>query len=149
MRMLICLARYRLVRESVFSVVNALLRRALALALRARGATMRSEPFEGDAVVRCRVEMGLNTEELATVLGVHRTTLYTWEAEGRDVRPRIQRPASAGATVLAWLLTLSSTERAVEGKNVRRFLARDEVYLAQGSLFMRMARALEGVRRQA
>jgi hypothetical protein len=49
--------------------------------------------------------MGLRIEELAVAIGVHRVTLYRWEADGF-----VQRPKHPAAYLAEWLVALPETE---------------------------------------
>ena len=80
--------------------------------------------------MRLRTELGFTADLFARVIGVHRVTLYRWEAEGRKIDGaetyRVEHPRAVGTRPLLWLLSLSSEERVREGKWIRRLLAKGE-----------------------
>jgi transcriptional regulator with XRE-family HTH domain len=88
----------------------------------------RLEPvLDGNTLIRRRVAAGLQVEQLARMVGVHRATLYRWEADGY-IR---HYHRSLGARVLAWFLALE-TPRALEvDQRLRRYVKERRIHEAR------------------
>lgn len=63
---------------------------------------LRDKSVEGKELVRRRKLMGLTAEALAGAIGVHRVTLYHWEAD----RP-IEQSYATSARVVMWIMVAS------------------------------------------
>jgi hypothetical protein len=70
--------------------------------------------------------MGFPAHVFATILGVHRATLYRWEAEGWGQHERVKHPYAFGTRSLVWLLSLDTTGRASTARWIRLLLERKE-----------------------
>ena len=73
------------------------------------------QELDGDKIIRARRVMGLGVDELAAVLGVHRVTLYRWEADSpsrgdKQAPEHALWPRSPAVMLLRWLIELDELE---------------------------------------
>jgi DNA-binding transcriptional regulator YiaG len=96
----------------------------------------RRQTLDGNAIMRTRALMALRCEELAQAIGVDRSTLYRWEADGI-----IHKPYAPASYLLQWLAKLEPPELARITVRVRRHLDRGTVDRCAIELYACMGRS--------
>jgi DNA-binding XRE family transcriptional regulator len=78
------------------------------------------DAIDGDTIMRVRGQMDLTPLAFALAIGVHRNTLYRWEADGYVRRTN----APAAWLLIRWLVTLDAVFLASLGSRVKEDMAR-------------------------